>query len=334
MVEPEDVLHLWSDGQPCGYLYQPDQDDVNCITFPEDAIIHFSLGGCLGKYTVTTRLKDGTDKDWNVQFAEPLLASAVNPTQTLNLLEDAILLSSFVKVVKFINVDCRDAEEDEIQSTLQQVKDAIEQQLSLNTNNGDAQSYLNPQSPNNLIYLPKVDGADPVSITDLNMAATTEADNKMLEHFENKKLSVLGVPKEALNYSSAEGLGAAGTVMSQRSALYANILERIMTAYKEGWRDALNTYFKAQGNSGWVDKFELHMSPIITTQSTVQFDKRDAALNQGLSYVQLLQQCGITDPDTFKSGLEEILTEAFPKMGADTPNWDVDTTTGGTGDEY
>lgn len=329
MVPAEDLLHLWSEGRPAGYAYQPDADDIKCITFPEDAMIHFSLGGCLGKYSVTTRLKDGSEKEWDVQFAEPLLASAVNPTQTLNLLEDAILLSSFVKVVKFVNVDCSDAEEEEIQSTLQQVKDAIEQQLSLNTNNGDAQSFLNPQAPNNLIYLPKVGGADPISITDLNMTPTTEADNKMLDHFENKKLSVLGVPKEALNYSSAEGLGAAGTVMSQRSALYANILERIMTAYKEGWRAALNTYFSNHANSGFVDKFQLHMSPIITTQSTVQFDKRDAALNQGTVFVDLLKNCGVDDRSSYKLGLQEILTEAFPQMGADASKWNIDIAAGG-----
>jgi hypothetical protein len=255
---------------------------------------------------------------------------AVLPTQNLALLEDSMLLASLIRIVKFINVDCANAEEEEIQDILQRVKDMIEQQLSINTVTGDAQSFLNPQSPNNLIYLPKVNGADAISITDLNMAENTEADNKLLDYYQNKKLSVLGIPKEALNFSSAEGLGAAGTVMSQRSALYANILERLMTAYKNGWRQAINMYFKVRNLTGYIDKFELHMNPIVTTQSTIQFDKRDAALNQCTTLINLLKDAGVTEDSAYINALVEILAEVFPKMAADATTWNVNV--GGEGE--
>jgi hypothetical protein len=237
------------------------------------------------------------------------------------MLEDALLLSSFARTIKFINVDCSGAEESEIGNYLQQIKDAIEQQLSMNTNNGDAQSFLNPQSPNNFVYLSKVNGADAVSITDLNMQQATEADNTLLGHYQDKKLSVLGIPKEAMNYSSNEGLGGAGSVMSQRSALYANILTRLQTAYKNGWRQGINMYFTQRNYSGFVDRFELHMSPIITTQSTIQFDKRDSTLSQAQSFVQLLNDAQVVDNEVKKQGLSEILTEAFPKMGSSATGW-------------
>lgn len=326
-IPPEDVLHIWEMGNPVGYIYQPDADVREYNIYPDSAIIHFSLGGLLGEYTI-----EGTDKStgdpitYDIQFAEPLMGNVVVPTQTLGLLEDSMLLSSLIRVVKFINVDCSGAEEEEIADTLLQMKNAIEQQLSMNTSTGGAESFLNPQSPNNLIYLPKVNGADAISITDLNMSDTTEADNKLLDYYQNKKLSVLGIPKEAMNFSSAEGLGAAGTVMSQRSALYANILQRLMTAYIEGWTEGLNKYFRAKNMSGYVDKFTLHMNPIVTTQSTVQFEKRDSALNQATTLVQLLKDAGIVDADTFRKGLTEILTEAFPQMGADASGWNIDVT--------
>ena len=321
-IPAEDIIHIWQMGDPLGYIFQPDESVKEYIIYPEEAVIHFSLGGLLGDYTIdSVNAKTGEPVTYDIQFAEPLLSAAVIPTQTLALLEDSMLLASLIRVIKFVNVDCSNAEEEEIQGILQQMKDAIEQQMSINTSNGDAQSFLNPQSPNNLIYLPKVNGTDAVSITDLNMAENTEADNKLMDHYENKKLSTLGVPKEALNYSSAEGLGAAGTVMSQRSSLYANILDRIMTAYKDGWTQALNMYFTQHSMSGYVDKFELHMNPIITTQSTIQFDKRDAALNQALSLVQLLKEAGVDERDAYGTGLIEILTEAFPTLGADVRSW-------------
>lgn len=323
MIPPEDIIHIWYQGKPQGYIYQPEDGVQDYISYPENAVIHFSLGGLLGEYTIDTRNSDGDEETFDIQFAEPLMSNAVSPTQTLSLLEDSLLLSSLIRTIKFINVDCQDAEEEEVQDILQRMKDVVEQQISINTATGDAQSFVNPQSPNNLVYLAKVNGNDAISVTDLNMAEATEADNKLLDYYQNKKLSVLGVPKEAMNFSSAEGLGNAGTVMSQRSALYANILNRLMTAYKEGWRTAINAYFSVNGYSGYVDNFELHMNPIVTTQSTVQFEKRDAALNQATTLVQLLRDTGVSHKEAYTIALTEILSEVFPQIGSDIPTWDI-----------
>lgn len=322
-LPPEDVVHLWYRGECSGYLYKPDDSSDSVVTYPECAIIHFSLGGLLGDYTMDTVLSNGDTKTYDIKFAQPLMDRAVRPTQTLSLLEDAMLLSSLIRVVKFINVDCGNAEEEEIASTLQEIKDAIEQQLSINTNTGDIESFVNPQSPNNLIYLPKVNGQDAISVTDLNMAEATETDSKLLQYYQDKKLSVLGVPKEAMNFSSNEGLGGAGSVLSQRSALYANSLQRLETAYMSGWADAINKYFIARNMSGFVDKFKLHMNPIVTEQSTIQFDKRDAALSQATTLVDLLKNLNVDSNSDYLNALSEILSEVFPQMGADAPSWNI-----------
>lgn len=324
-IPPENVVHLWYQGKPEGFMYQPEDDaSARFIKYPESSIIHFSLGGLLGKYSIDAKGANGDVQTYDIQFAQPLMERATQPTQTLSLLEDAMLLSSLTRIVKFINVECGNAEEEEIQSTLQQIKDAIEQQLSLNTATGDAQSFVNPQSPNNLIYLPKINGQDAVSITDLNMAEASEADNKLLEYYQNKKLSVLGVPKEAMNFSSSEGLGGAGTVMSQRSALYANALSRLETAYISGWKDAFNKYFMAKNLSGYVDKFELHMNPILTEMSVLNFDKRDAAITQATSLVELMKSVGVEEQKEYRTAIIEILSEVLPKTGTDVNNWSID----------
>ena len=322
-IPPENIIHVWDKGDPSGYFYQPDLEKTDFMTLPESAVIHFSLGGLLGDYTISGKALDGTDIDYDIQFAAPLMKSAIVPTQALSMLEDALLLSSFARTIKFINVDCRGAEETEIDGYLQDIKSMVEQQLSINTNSGDTQSFMNPQSPNNLIYLSKTDGQDSISITDLNMAQATEAENTLLDHYQDKKLSVLGIPKEGMNYSSNEGLGGAGSVMSQRSALYANILTRLQTAYKNGWRDYLNMYFEQRNLNGFKDQFTLHMTPIITTQSTIQFDKRDSTLNQASQFVQLLKDANVSSINVKREGLSEILTESFPKMGAEATAWEI-----------
>lgn len=322
-LDPSETFHFWFQGKDLGYAYQRDEDSSTVELYPPESIIHFTLGGLLGEYTYQGRLNDGEEQTFDIQFGNPLMFAATQPTQTLGLLEDAVVLSSLSRMVRFINVDCG-VDEEEISATLQQLKSMIEQQLSINTATADSQSFVNPQSPNNLIYLPKVNGNDPISITDLNMAEVTDADNKLLEYYQNKKLSVLGVPKEAMNFSSAEGLGGAGAVMSQRSALYANSLQRLETAYKDGWTRAANCYFRSKGLSGFVDKFDLHMSPILTQLSTVNFERRDSAVSQAAAIVQLLKDLGVTDADSYKTALTEILLEALPATGSAINNWKVD----------
>lgn len=327
-ILPENVIHLYKQGIPYGYMYQESGRISELVQFPESAIIHFSLGGLLGDYKLTLKNSDGEDEEYDVKFAQPLLQRAVQPTQALSLLENAVLLNSLIQSVKFINVDCGNAEEVEIRDTLQQIKDVIEQQLSLNTSSGDTQSFVNPQSPNNLVYLPKVNGQDAISITDLDMKDTSEGSSKLLDYYQNKKLSTTGVPKEQLNFSSNEGLGGAGTVASQRSAIYANALQRLTSAYISGWTTAINNYFTIRGYKQFVNKFTLHMSPIITPLSSVNFERKDSTINQASSFLELLESLGVTDDKVIKSAMKNILIDGFPEISSNVSQWDIDTSKG------
>ncbi len=333
-ISPEDVIHLYKQGKSEGYILQPDETVTTYIRYPESSIIHFSLGGLLGEYTFDARDPNGNLETYDIKFAQPLMEKAVQPTQTLGLLEDSLLLASMIRVVKFVNVECGSAEEEEQRNALQMIKDAIEQQLSINTLSGDAQTYLNPNSPNNLIYLPKINGQDPISITDLNMAEANDADNKLLEYYQNKKLSVLGVPKEAMNFSSNEGLGGAGAVLSQRSALYANSLQRLETAYMAGWREAINKYFIARNMSGFVDQFKLQMQPIVTNMSTVISERRDSAVGQAAQLVDLMKNLGVTAKEPYLKAIQESLKEVFPQIGSEVLTWSIDVTEEASTDEF
>ena len=137
-IPPEDIVHLFKEGRDEGYILQPDEQTTTYVRYPSSSVIHFSLGGLLGDYTIDAQGKNNDVDTYDIKFAKPLMEQAVQPTQTLGLLEDALLLSSLSRVVRFINVECGNAEEDEQRDTLQMIKDAIEQQLSINTLNGDA----------------------------------------------------------------------------------------------------------------------------------------------------------------------------------------------------
>lgn len=334
-IPPENVVHLFKEGKDYGYILEPEEDKTSYSIYPESSIIHFSLGGLLGEYTIDVLQSDGEEETYDIKFAQPLMERAVQPTQTLGLLEDALLLSSLIKTVRFVGVDCGTTEEEEeVERTLLEMKGMIEQQLSLNTSTGDIQSYVNPQSPNNLIYVPMVNGNNPISITDLNMSDVTDAESALLNYYQDKKLSVLGVPKEAMNFSSNEGLGGAGSVLSQRSALYANSLQRLETAYMAGWKDAIDKYFIQRNMSGMVDKYQLKMQPIVTQLSTVVSEKRDAAISQAAQVIEMLKSLGVSDNDQYKNALVEVLNEEFPEITSSIMAWDINTTEEGEMDEF
>lgn len=333
-ISPEDIIHIYLQGEPQGFIMQPDEGQSQAYIYPESSIIHFSLGGLLGDYTIDASDKDGNVNTYDIKFAQPMMEQAVTPTQTLSLLEDALLLNSLIRTVRFIAVECGDMDEDETRASLQGLKAMIEQQLSINTATGDTQSFVNPQSPNNLIYLPMINGQAPINITDLNLAETTDTDSKLLDYYEDKKLSVLGVPKEAMNFSSAEGLGGAGAVMSQRSALYANRLQRLQTAYISGWTDAMNKYFMSRNMSGFVNQFKLEMNPIITQLSTVAAERRDSAIGQATQIADLMKNLGIDDKKRYMKALQEALKDVFPTIGSDIVNWNIDLDEGGSTDEF
>lgn len=333
-IPPEDIIHIYLQGEPQGFIMQPDEGQSQTYIYPESSIIHFSLGGLLGDYTIDASDKDGNVNTYDIKFAQPMMEQAVTPTQTLSLLEDALLLNSLIRTVRFIAVECGDMDEDETRDSLQELKSMIEQQLSINTATGDTQSFVNPQSPNNLIYLPMINGQAPINITDLNLAETTDTDSKLLDYYEDKKLSVLGVPKEAMNFSSAEGLGGAGAVMSQRSALYANGLQRLQTAYISGWTDAMNKYFMSRNMSGFVNQFKLEMNPIITQLSTVAAERRDSAIGQATQIADLLKNLGVDDKKRYTKALQEALKDVFPTIGSDIVNWNIDLDEGGSTDEF
>ena len=334
-IPPENVVHIYKQGKPWGYILEPDDQKSSYIIYPETSIVHFSLGGLLGDYNIDIIESDGTPETYDIKFAQPLMEQAAQPTQTLGLLEDALLLASLTKVVRFISVECGNLEEeDEVTATLQQMKDVIEQQFAINTASGDAQSFINPQSPNNLIFIPMANGQTPIAITDLNMSDVSEAESDLLNYYQDKKLSVLGVPKEAMNFSSNEGLGGAGSVLSQRSALYANSLQRLETAYMEGWRDAINKYFLERNMSGMIDQYNLRMQPIVTQLSTVVAEKRDAAIGQAAQVVDLLKSLGITEDEPYLKALIEVLGEEFPEMSSDAMSWNVEVEEGDEGGEF
>ena len=67
-IPPESVVHLWNQGQPQGYILDPEDDfaDTQYVRYPESSIIHFSLGGLLGDYTIGAKTSTGESIEFDI----------------------------------------------------------------------------------------------------------------------------------------------------------------------------------------------------------------------------------------------------------------------------
>ena len=65
------------------------------------------------------------------------------------------------------------------------------------------------------------------------------------------------------------------------------------------------------------------MADTITTQSTIQFERRDAAVGQASNIIQMLKDLGVKDADTYRDAISEILLDVLPGTSGKATSWDV-----------
>ena len=68
------------------------------------------------------------------------------------------------------------------------------------------------------------------------------------------------------------------------------------------------------------------MQPIITQLETVQAEKRDAAVSQATSLIDMLKGMGVTDPNVYRTATIEALNSAFPQTASALNSIDIDVT--------
>ena len=66
------------------------------------------------------------------------------------------------------------------------------------------------------------------------------------------------------------------------------------------------------------------MNPILTEMSVLNFDKRDAAINQASSLIDLMKSLGVHDQGSYREATVEVLGEVLPKTGTSVNQWNID----------
>lgn len=254
----------------------------DCELLYNKAYIHILLSESVNRspeyISVSSDDGDGKDTIYKIKSGKSILEDAYPATRTLDLLEDSLVTNRLSKsaIIRLLQIEIGDMPSPEGESVLRRVKNLIEQKVAMNTTNGQMRSYNSPGPVENIIYVPTRGGKGSVTADtiggDVDVKSIVDID-----YFQNLKLAALKIPKQYLNFDSAEGFSN-GTSLTKVSSRYAHTIMRIQTAYIRGITNLLNIFAMNKGLD-YVNKFKVRM----VSPSTVEDSERDEQLNDRIN---------------------------------------------------
>lgn len=278
-----------------------DLSDVNI--YDRKSFVHICLTGNISRNPEIITLHDsntGETQVYKVKTGKSVLADAYQPSQTVKLLEDSLMLSRVTKsaLVRILQIEVGNMPKAEVEALLRRIKNMIEQKMALNKQNGVVSSYNSPGPIENIVYVPTKEGKG--AITSNNLGGDVNIKDIVdVDYFNNKKLSALKIPKQYLNYDAPEGLGN-GTSLTKLSSRYAHTIMRIQNAYITGITNLLNIFFLDKGLD-YINKFTLKMVSPATIEDTERDELVTNRLNQASDILNMIE--GKTD----ESGIFETV---------------------------
>lgn len=251
--------------------------DVNL--YDRKSFVHICLAGNITRNPELIALNDGKSTTvYKVKTGKSILADAYEPSQTVKLLEDSLMLNRVTKsaLVRILQIEVGNMPKSEMEALLRRIKGMIEQKMAYNATSGYVSSYNSPGPVENIIYVPTKEGKGTITTTNLGGDVNVR-DIVDVDYFNNKKLSALKIPKQYLNYDAPEGLGN-GTSLTKLSSRYAHTIMRIQNAYISGITTLLNLYFLDKGLD-YINDFTLKM----VSPSTIEDTERDEQITNRLT---------------------------------------------------
>lgn len=287
------------------------------ILMEPSAIIHLKYGeSYYPPSKLTVSYEDGSTEDLFIDEGDPFLLNAYNDTIALELMEDSLDANRQVKaaLVRILQVEVGDIPDHLAESVLDSLEDAIETKLSYDKNTGQAQSYPDPPSWENIVYTCTKNGKGVINVQNLGGDVNVK-DIVDIEYRQNKQLSTLGIPKQFLNYSGAEGLGAASGVLTQTSSRFYHRIINMQHAISLGATIAAKLYFTMNKLDFFLNKFSISLLPPIGPEDTLRDAKQQAGLDRITNLFNLCDSLGIKDTkvrlEIVKSSLDEVSTELY-----------------------
>lgn len=268
----------------------------NCEMLHNKSYVHIMLSESVNRNPeyISVENENGENTVYKIKIGKSMLEDAYSATRRLDLLEDSLTLSRMSKsaVIRLLQIEIGDAPKPEGENILRRVKNLVEQKMAVNTQTGRTRSYNSPGPIENTIYVPVKGGKGQITTSTIggDVDIKSIAD---IEYFQNLKLAALKIPKQYLNFDSAEGFSN-GTSLTKVSSRYAHTIMRIQTAYIKGITNLLNIFFIDKGLD-YVNKFKIRMVSPATVEDAERDDQLNDKINQTRDIIELADSIGIDD---------------------------------------
>jgi hypothetical protein len=281
--------------------------------YPPSSYLHVQLKSLSSGLSVYLKNSDGNEIEYGVEVDVPPLEAAYTPTVIDNLMQDSLLLNKLTKslVIRLVSLEVKTMRKDAAQKALMALKSKMEQDMTLSTTLGSAESTANPQSLENTIYSLTRDGKGAIDIKTLGGDINVR-DIADLEYNLNKKLAALAIPKQQMNYSGEGGLGASGTTLTQMSSRFNRRVQRGQVAYLTGVTRGIDIMSERNGNKNDIGKYKLCMNAPLSLLDTFLIDKVQQAIENAKSLLDLCDKLGIGGQDDRVKAVKEITERILP----------------------
>lgn len=281
----------------------------DCEMFYNKAFVHIILSESINRQPefLSVDDEDGNSNIYKIKTGKSALEDAYPATRRLDLLEDSLTLSRLSKsaVLRILQIETGDVPKSEGENILRRIKNLVEQKMAMNTLTGNTRSYNSPGPIENTIYVQTHNGKGGITTDtiggDVDIKSIADVD-----YFQNLKLAALKIPKQFLNFDSAEGFSN-GTSLAKTSSRYAHTIMRIQTAYITGITNLLNIFFIDKGLD-YVNKFKLKMVSPGTVEDSEREDQLNDKISQTRDILDLIDSANVGE-DTKNDVLVKLLKD-------------------------
>lgn len=282
------------------------------ILMEPSAIIHLKFGESYHAPTnLVVQYEDGHQEDLYIDEGEPFLLNAYRDTIALERMEDSLDANRQVKaaLVRILQVEVGDIPDHLSEEVLDALEDAIETKLSVDVNTGRAQSYPDPPAWENIVYTATKNGKGVINVQNLGGDVDVK-DIVDIEYRQNKQLSTLGIPKQFLNFSGSEGLGAAGAVLTQTSSRFYHRVINLQLAISSIVKSSAELYFERNNLEFFKGSFEIGLLHPVGPEEEILAAKQTNAQARMADLFNLCDSLGIVNTrarlEIIKSCLDEL----------------------------
>lgn len=261
-----------------------------------DEFVHFISSKMSKRYKIKLSVKGDDNKLENIVCYKIVGTSIVDNARfiyrIINMLDNMLILSRVARSTQYnlVKVEVGNASPGKTQQILMDIRRRIEGSTKLKKNTG-MKTDPSPIPINSNVYLPTREGKGDVTIDSVgdNVDVRAIVD---IDYFRDKEFAALKVPKQYVGFEDALSGALGNNSLAKMDIRYARSVQRVQTIMINGIRNLCNNYLLYRGRHSDVNKFNIRMRPIATSETAGRIEEFMTNMQAFDSMSNFLQEYG------------------------------------------